>query len=113
MASPALRLHPTDEDLSVGAPDLGLTSVARYAGWIRVGPPLRMTEAGLASYNLSGLKFRSFGRPLCKSVPIATARTAPFAAPPWLLPPCLLCSPVLPRGTRRRRKLRFPLPVTC
>jgi hypothetical protein len=35
--SPGLHLHPTDEDLSVGAPDLGLSSDACYAGWM-VGP---------------------------------------------------------------------------
>jgi len=32
--SPGLRPHPTDENLSVGAPDLGLSSDARYAGWM-------------------------------------------------------------------------------
>ena len=28
-----MRLHPTDEDLSAGTPDLGLPSDARCPGW--------------------------------------------------------------------------------
>ncbi len=33
VVAPVLRLHPTDEDLSVGTPRLGLAYFARVAGW--------------------------------------------------------------------------------